>query len=104
MSKFERVNMSYMNASDFCAPAGIQELRFDEIDFVNGAVNWRKVGNSFVGGAIGGAVGGAVTGGITGAAFGPGALVGAAVGAAAGGWGGGLAAATTEIYNTWNDN
>lgn len=94
--------MSYMNSFGFCAPAGIQELGFDEIDFVNGAVNWQQVGNAFVGGAIGGAVGGAVTGGITGAAFGPGALVGAAVGAAASGWGGGLAAGITEIYYTWH--
>lgn len=53
--------MSYVTTADSFACAGIQELSFDEVDSVNGAVNWfavgRVVGTAVRLGAIGGGVG-----------------------------------------------
>ena len=38
--------MSYMNQSAFAPVGGIQELSFDEIDLVDGAISMRDVGNA----------------------------------------------------------
>lgn len=88
--------MSNMNHTAF-AQAGLQELTFDEIELINGAVDWGEVGAGAVGGAVGGAIGGAVGGAVTG---GP---AGAGVGAVAGAIGGAVGGAVTAIISTWDD-
>lgn len=48
--------MSYI-INDFAPVSGIQELSFDEIDLVNGAINWGNVWTSTWAGAVKGTVG-----------------------------------------------
>ena len=111
--------MTYMQ-SNLVFASGIQELSFDEIDFVSGGsyypwddamcgrksqrdrgINWLKVFDQAVGGLIAGGAGGAVAGCVVGATTtaGPGCLPGAGAGAFAGAVGGAVTGAVTELWN-----
>ena len=62
--------------------SAIQELTFEELDFVNGGqFSWHEFGETVGRGALAGGISGGVVGGI----FGPGIVAGALAGAVGGG-------------------
>ncbi len=119
--------MAYMQ-SNLAFARGIQELSLEEIGFVSGGfgdgfsdgtdftslwddallggqrdrrINWWKVLDQAVGGAVSGAAGGAVAGCVVGATTtaGPGCLPAAGAGAVAGAVGGAVTGAAMELWN-----
>ena len=99
--------MSYIS-DDFAPLCGIQELSFDEINLVNGAINWGNVAVASWQGAVIGGITGATTGAMAGSLAGgggalPGALSVGLIGATAGSIGGAVAALLNEFSESADD-
>lgn len=92
--------MSYIS-DDFAPVSGIQELSFDEIDLVNGAINRGNVASGSLKGAAIGGLTGALAGSLVGGGGAlPGALAFGLIGGITGSVGGAAVALWDELEKT----